>query len=142
MGSLRLPALGEPVIPIELLHDAAVVATVAGGAGIVLPMPFKGRVVGAVGRIRTHGGSTPFTDIDLTIQNADNSDANMLEGVIPVVNGSAMIRDATVTLGPSATEASRKFNKGDKVELVITCAGGSTPSSTGVGATLFVVRDE
>lgn len=142
MGSLRLPALGEPIIPLEFHHDAQVIATVAGGAGLVIPMPFKGRVVGAVGKVRVIGGSTKFTDIDLTLQNADNSDANLLEGVIPVVNSSAEVRDSTVILGPSATEASRKFNKGDKVELVITCTGGSSPTADGVGATLFVVRDE
>jgi hypothetical protein len=143
MGSLRLPALGEPVIPILFRHQPQVSADVAGGASVVIPMPFKGRVVGAVGEIASIGGGTPFTDIDLTIQNADNSDANMLEAVIPVVNASAIVRTAAVVLGPSDTEASRKFAKGDKIELVIDVTGGaSSPVADGIAVTLFVVRDE
>lgn len=142
MATLSLPRSGGEIIVVPLLVSRQVTVDIAGGAGPTWVAPFKGRVVGAVGVCDVQGGSTPHTDIDLTVQNASNSDANMLTGVIPVVNSSAIVRDTNVVLGPSATIASARFNALDNIELVVDITGGSSPTADGVGAYLLVVRED
>jgi len=142
MATLSLPRSGGEIIAVPLIETRQVTADLAGGASVTIPMPFKGRVVGAVGFCSVIGGSTEFTDIDLTVQNASNSDANMLTGVIPVVDSSAIVRTSAVHIGPNTTIASARFAVGDNIELVVDITGGSSPTANGVGVLLLVVREE
>lgn len=140
MATLSLPVSGGEILMIPLLVSQQVTVDIAGGAGPTWVAPFKGRVLGAVGICGLQGG-TPHTDIDLTIQNANNSDANMLTGVIPVVNASVIVRDTNVVVGPSTVAGAAAFSVLDNIELVVDITGGTTPTAECVGAYLLVQRE-
>lgn len=141
MADLSLHAGVGEIVVLPLIETRQVTGDLAGGASVTIPAPFKGRVLGAVGFCTVIGGTTPMTDIDLTVQNANNSDANMLTGVIPVVNASAIVRTTAVHIAASTTIASARFNAGDNIELVVDVTGGSSPTADGVGVYLLVVRE-
>jgi len=139
MSYTSSPSTKKHLIP--LIETRPVVSDIASAAGPYWIATFRGRLIGATGVCRAVGGSTPHTDVDLSV--FKGASTLMIASVIPVVNSSAVVKDpAVISIGPSATVANTKFNKGDVINLGIDITGGSSPESYGVGAIIEVEEEE
>ena len=98
-------------------------------------VPFDCRVVHVIAGAQVIGGSTVFTDVDVTVMNGAT---DLLASRIPVVNSSVLAAPLEGTL--SATEADRDLSADDILDLDIDITGGSSPTMDGCFASVFVVR--
>jgi len=137
----NLPRAGVPRVCIHLHEPRQVAADLAFGASCDVVVPFKCRVVAIVGYVWATGGSTPHTDIDLTVRKSDGTTNVNLCSAMAVVDSSTRVAGGVLaTL--ATTEAALTIPAGQRLQLFIDIAGGSSPTADGIGAHVYVVPVE
>ncbi|MEE8110628.1 MAG: hypothetical protein V3T44_06335 [bacterium] len=99
-------------------------------------VPFDCRVIAVTAGAEAIGGTTVFTDVDVTVMKGAT---DLLASRIAVVNGSTLAAPQTGTL--SATAANLKLSSGDVLDMDADMTGGSSPTIDGLFATVYAVRE-
>ena len=130
-------ALASGVGDVIALRLQAAVQITADEANVVREVvPFGCRVVHVVAGAQAIGGTTVFTDVDVTVMNGAT---DLLASRIAVVNASTLAAPAEGTL--HATAANQKLSAGDVLDLDVDITGGSSPTMDGCYATVYAVRE-
>ena len=98
-------------------------------------VPFDCRVIAVTAGAQAAAGSTPFTDVDVTVMNGST---DLLASKIAVMDSSTLAAPAAGTL--STTSASLNLSSGDVLDLDVDTTGGSSPTLTACFATVWAVR--
>lgn len=100
-------------------------------------VPCKCRVYGVNGFVSDLGGTTVFTDVDLTLKNTTKSES--ITAAMAAVNSST-IASGGIMAAPVAGTAD--LDAGDVIELEVdVTGGGGTPVAEGVGANVWCLRE-
>lgn len=127
-----LPHVNVALVPIRLQITKALTsaATTADVAKVVVPYACRVHKVTPVHG--TSGGGTPFTDLDVDVEN----------GTTDIVTAMALVdssADVNTAVGPE-TAALGVLAAGDVLHLDAVTTGGSSPSLVGYGVDLWVSR--
>lgn len=129
----RYPAPSAPLVAIKLLAiQLAADSTTADR----FKLPFPARVVGIRAGCSKLAGSTPHTDVDITVKKGST---DLLTGRIAVVDSSAIQGAGGLEGTLSATAADLLCAEGDVLNLDVDITGGSSPLSD-VWAMVFLRR--
>lgn len=128
MANAPSPSVGD-MFTVVVVHHAQITTDDTGGT--TFKVPFKCRIVKAVGTVEAIGGGTPFTDVDLVIK----------EGSTTVCTLAAVDSSAIVSGGGTAAP-DYACDADDVLELEIDITGGaSTPTADGINVCLYCVRE-
>ncbi len=137
----NLPAPGAGMLCIPLVHEAQFTADIDFGAagGLDIKVPFKCRVVAIAGTVRAIGGSTVFTDVDVTVRKYDGTTGtNLTSAALALVDSSAIVAGGAVG-SLATTEASLILAANDRLQVKIDITGGSSPTGDGLLVHVYVV---
>ena len=123
------------MVSIPITHHAQITADDTGGT--TFTMPFKGRLISAVGTVEAIGGTTVFTDVDLVVKNGTKSETLC---TLAAVDASAIVSGGG-TSGPASAGVA-DFEEGDVMELEIDITGGGgSPTADGITVVLYCMRE-
>lgn len=124
------PAIGS-IISIPLIIPKAITSATTSASVAKARVPCKGRIVGFTPLYGSSGGSTPFTDLDLDVEN----------GTTDIFAGHAVIDSSADTTTEPTVTGSRVVADGDILHLDAVTTGGSTPSLVGYGYMVHIARE-
>lgn len=100
-------------------------------SGTTFKMPFKSRIVKAVGTVEAIGGGTVFTDVDLKIKHGSTTVATL-----------AAVDSSAIVSGGGTAEPDYAIEADEVLELEIDITGGaSTPTADGITVCLYCMRE-
>ena len=115
------PSRSTPLIPLRLSRVGLAADESTGGAGYVAP--FACHVHAIIVGCSKLGGSTPHTDVDVTVKKGS---VDLLSSRVAIVDSSAIVaRSAAGTL--STVSGALEVAAGDVLYLDVDITGGSSP---------------
>ena len=128
--------------PHRIRHGKQITADVA---ATVEPnyLGIYGTIVGVQFHPGIHGGTTPVTDLDMTLKKNTTS----LHAAVAAVDASTLAVGAALsvdrdTLLATATPAQLEVTPSDYLGILYDVTGGSAPTIDGAGATVWIVPHE
>lgn len=128
------PSQQKPLIPIILRRVGLAADETTGGARFTLP--FACRVHAIQHSCEKLAGSTPHTDVDVTVK-AGSTDLQSARAAL--VDGSAIVTGGTITASLSTVDGALNIAAGVILYLDVDITGGSSPL-TDLSATVWVSR--
>lgn len=120
------------VYTLNLTHHATV-TTSDDTSGTTYKVPFKGKVIAALGTVEALGGGTNFTDVAFVIKNGTQSST--------IVTLNPVASSAIVSGGDIDRTLDAAVAEDDVLEMEIDITGGAgSPTVAGMNCQLWIVR--
>jgi len=120
------------VYTLPLMHHATVTSS-DDTTGTTTKVPFKGKVIAALGTVEALGGGTNFTDVAFVIKNGTASTT--------IVTLNPVASSAIVSGGDVDRTLDAAVAEDDVIEVEIDITGGAgSPTAAGMNVCLFIAR--